>query len=193
MRYFSTLIGIIFFIFIFLSCSDSENTTSNSEKAAIEIANKMKETIKPKQDLIIEDHALGGIATGDEISNHTAMLTKTILKTGEGDFEAYKITNKIHGEVGYLLPDPRNTKLVGNIFISNPQIATKDGLRVGSTMADLLRKNPELEVHGSEIEGRTNAMIGNHYFLIDARNFTYDIDKNKIPKDTKVLEIMIQS
>ena len=153
--------------------------------------NKILAVTKKKQALLINDSFVG-ISPGDDINKHKTILTKTSLKTGEGDFEAYKITNKLHGELGYLLPDPKAPKLVGNIFISNPKAMTKDGFHIGSSLGDLLSKYPEAAIHGSEIEGRTHAIIGKHFFLLDSPNFTYDIKKGTIPEDTKVLEIMIQ-
>lgn len=189
MKYLQKIAILSFLALVFFACSNLDEPQieqSNSQNTSTSTTAN-----KNKQDLLIGD-AFMGITPGDAISTHDALLSKTVLKTGEADFEAYKITSKLHGEVGYLLPEPKDTKLVGNIFISNPKATTKEGIHVGSTLGDLLQQYPEAVIHGSEIEGRTHAIIGKHFYLLDSRNFTYEIKKGSIPENTKILEIMIQ-
>ena len=140
--------------------------------------------------LLISETSFEGISPSDEISKHEPSLEKEVLKTGEGNFDIYRIKNK-EGSLAYLMPDPRDEALVGNIIIDSPKAKTKDGFQVGSTLADLTKKYPNLEIHGSEIEGRTYANIGNLSYRLDAANWSYEIDKSKISPNSKILEIII--
>jgi len=145
---------------------------------------------KATPSLLISETSFDGITSGDEISKYTTSLEKEILKTGEGDFDIYRIKSS-EGSYAYLMPDPRNEALVGNIIIDSPKAKTKDGFHVGSTLGDLTKKYPDLKIHGSEIEGRTHATIGNLAYRLDSNNWAYEIDKSKIPLNTKILNITI--
>lgn len=141
--------------------------------------------------LLITGRSFEGISPGDAIADYADVLSEEKLKTGEGTFDTYVITDKANGNLGYILPDPNDKKLVGNIVVTNPMAKTKDGFHVGSTWGDLLAKHPRIQVHGSEIEGRTYAKFGKLSFRLQSSNFTYEVNKETIPKHTKVIEILI--
>ncbi len=141
--------------------------------------------------LLISPFAFRGIQVGDLIANHKAYIQKTKLKTGEGTFDVYEIKDFENNPAGYLVPDPKNKLLVGDITVKTPKAETAKGIKVGGTFQDLLKAFPNIEVHGSEIEGQTHANANNISYRLDMPNFTYDVDKAKIPPTTKITEIMI--
>ena len=152
-----------------------------------EIIDVKKKTIP----LLIAEKSFQGISPGDLISSHLNILEKGKLKTGEGTFDVFYVNNKNLEKLGYILKDPKNESLVGNIIIESKKARTEKGIHIGSSFEDLVKKYPDVKVHGSEIEGRTYGREGNLSFRLDTNNFTYEVDKNKIPKDAKVIEIII--
>ena len=76
-------------------------------------------------------------------------------------------------------------------IVESPKASTDKGLKIGSTFKDLLKVYPNIDVHGSESEGRTYATADGFSYRLDAPNFTYDVDKAKIPATTKITEIVI--
>jgi hypothetical protein len=139
----------------------------------------------------IDPKGLFGIEVGDAIKKHSNNAKKTTIKTGEGSFVAYQIIDPENNPAGYFMPDPNNKLLVGDITIETPKASTDKGIKIGSTFQDLLKAYPNIEVHGSESEGRTYATANGFSFRLKVANFTYDVDKAKIPATTKITEIVI--
>lgn len=144
-----------------------------------------------RTELLISETSFRGIITGDAIAKHGDYVQKGELKTGEGDFEVYYIKDFNNNPAGYFLPDPNDESVVGEIVVQALHASTKEGVKMGSTFAELKAAYPSMEVHGSEIEGRTYARVGQLAFRLDIPMFTYDVDVAKIPEETKVMEIMI--
>lgn len=142
-------------------------------------------------DKTIYETAFMGISPGDSITSITLPIKKDIMSDGEGDFQVYRIKNGDSGAFGYFMADPKNEKLVGDITITSPKVATEKEVFVGDTYETLIQKYGKMDVHGSEIEGRTYASNGSLKFRLDAVNNTYDIDESKIRKATKITEIVI--
>ena len=148
--------------------------------------------IAPTQtQLLISPIAFRGIQVGDLIANHTDYIKKTQMKTPEGTFEVYEIKDFENNPAGYFLPDPKDKLLVGDITVKSPKAQTAKGIKIGDTFQDLLKSFPDIAVHGSEIEGRTDATINNLSYRLDIANTKYDVDKSKIPATTKITQITI--
>jgi len=141
--------------------------------------------------LTIDNNAFRGITIGDKIADHADYIQKETLKTGEGAFEVYRIKDFNNNPAGYLIPDPKEESLVGDITVETQMAATAEGIKVGGTFQDLITAIPKVEVHGSEIEGRTYATYDNLSYRLDAANFSYKVDKSKIPAATKIMQIVI--
>jgi hypothetical protein len=140
----------------------------------------------------IEPTGFRGIKIGDVISKLSSdFVKKTTMKTGEGSFTAYAITDFDNNPAGYFMPDPNNKLLVGDITVETVMASTDKGIKVGDTFKDLLKAYPNIEVHGSESEGRTYATAGKISFRLNKPNFTYEVDKAKIPATTKITQIVI--
>jgi len=149
------------------------------------------EVKSPAAGLLISENSFRGITPGDVISKHSDYVEKSLLQTGEGDFEVYTIMGKNNNPTGYLIPDPNDENLVGDIVIETKIAKTADGIKVGSTFEELKKYSKVTEVHGSEIEGRTYATKGQLAYRLDVALFSYEVDAEKIPGDTKIIEIMI--
>ena len=141
--------------------------------------------------LSISPISFRGIKVGDWIADHSEYIQKEQLRTGEGDFTVYRIKDFNNNPAGYLMPDPNNEELVGDITVETQMAKTAKGINVGSTFSDLKAAFPGIKAHGSEIEGRTYAKANNISYRLDVANFSYDIDDSKIPADTKITQIII--
>ncbi|MEM7552234.1 MAG: hypothetical protein AAF363_21295 [Bacteroidota bacterium] len=138
----------------------------------------------------IRDTYFYGIGIGQKIKDVSKNLEKGILKTGEGTFEVYYIKDREGARLGYI---PVESEYVLSIVITTQGAVTWDGLKVGSTFGELEETFGSVEVHGSEIEGRTYVEYGNMSFLLDAYHYSYDVDESSIPKETKIRAIIIRS
>lgn len=193
MRYVLQILSFTFLLAL-TSCfaQDGEPTTRVDElptKAAAANTNTNAKVVPNR--LFISTTSYRGITPGSEISMHAAYMQKAAMKTPEGTFDIYKIKDYKDGFAGYFLADPRDETKVGDIVIDVERARTLQGIHVGSTFAELL-KLPELSVHGSEMEGKTYALQYRHSYRLDIANFSYDVDINSIPADTKVTEIRIK-
>ncbi|MEE9303258.1 MAG: hypothetical protein V3U84_05680, partial [Thiotrichaceae bacterium] len=144
-----------------------------------------------RTELVISETAFRGISVGDSIATHSAYTQKELLKTGEGNFEIYRIKDFNNKPAGYFLADPNNKNLVGDITVETQMAKTAEGIKVGSTFAELRKQLPEVGVHGSEIEGRTYAFYNSISYRLNVGYFTYEVDIEKIPQNAKIVEIVI--
>lgn len=140
---------------------------------------------------IISSDSYQGISPGDKLAAHEDELVKSQLVNGEGNFTVYLILNEQGGKIGYLMPDPNDATMVGDITITSSTPVTTDGMRVGMTLGDLFNRYRNLEIHGSEIESRTTASKDQLSFRLDAEKHTYQVDPREIPLNTKITEISI--
>jgi hypothetical protein len=155
-----------------------------------EITNTVKKNVVPT----VNNNSFAGITLGDKITDHSANLKKDILKNGEGSFDIYRIQSEVYGSIAYLLADPKDETVVGQIIINSPAAKTTDGLHVGSTFENMLAIDPDVEVHGSEVEGRTYANFTTHtgiLFRLNTQNYVYDVAKDKIAPTARITEIVI--
>ncbi len=161
----------------------------NGEKRLM--VKKIDKVISNRTVLTIDNNAFRGITVGDKIADHTEYIEKTQLKDGEGTFEIYQIKDYNNNPAGYFMPDTKDESRVGDITVQTQMAETETGIKVSSTFQELSQALPNLEVHGSEIEGRTYASANNLSYRLDVANFTYEVDVSKIPATTKITEIII--
>lgn len=152
---------------------------------------KIDKVAAGRTELLITPNSFRGITIGDKISKHVDYIQKEQLRTGGGTFEIYRIKDFNNNPAGYLMPDPKDNSIVGDITIETQMAATVAAIKVGSTFEQLNATFPTIEVHGSEIEGRTYATHNNISYRLDVPNFTYEVDKSKIPANTKITQIML--
>jgi hypothetical protein len=141
--------------------------------------------------LLIGSTGFRGIEVGDAIEKHGAYTHKTTLKMDGGRFDTYQIVDFDNNPAGYFQVDPQNKLLVGDIIVETPKAKTEKGIKIGDTYGDLLKVYPNIEVHGSETDGRTYATANNISYRLNVPNSTYNVDKATISMDGKITEIVI--
>lgn len=134
-----------------------------------------------------------GIKTGQPISEllkaGKPALSKSELQTSEASFTIYKITNENQAVLGYVLPDAKqNVRL---IVVTAKLASTLEGVRVGFTLAQLREYLGAVDIHGSELEGRTTVQQGNIQYVLDTALFDYEVDESKVAPETIVKEIVV--
>lgn len=147
-------------------------------------------------DLFIERNQFYGIKLQDPFSElqekYPDRLEKGIKRTGEGTFQVYKIIGEDGAHLGNIYPDQKNENLVGQIEIISAEAKTKNDIRIGNTFKELQAEESDLEVHGSESEGRTYASKDGIYYRLEMNHFAYDLDQSTIKPDVKIIEIVIR-
>jgi hypothetical protein len=135
---------------------------------------------------------LGGVKLGDPMSKVTENYpVKTKYKNGEGSFDVYvKSKDKVNDMM--IFPIKRDGKEVANLVEYTGNCTTKEGIKVGSTVADLKKAYPALKANGSEVEGRTIAKGGGYTFLLDTYESSYELDVAKLKPTVKVKAIVLQ-
>jgi hypothetical protein len=135
---------------------------------------------------------LGGVKLGDPMAKVKENYpVKIKQKTGEGDFDAYvKSKDNVNDVIIY--PIKKGGKEVVNLVEYTGKCATKEGIKVGSTVADLRKAYPKLKANGSEVEGRTVAIGGGYMFLLDTYQSAYELDAAKLKPTVKVKAIVLQ-
>ena len=83
--------------------------------------------VEDPEPLTITKDSFMHIKIGSKISDHKAYTKKATLKTGEGDFSVFNIFDSENHKVGYFLPNSKNAKLVGDIFITSSRGVTSKG------------------------------------------------------------------
>jgi len=190
-----SIILILFAVFsfsIFQSCETEKKPEASTDDVKKENLDKKGEDKDVSgENYIIKKKSFQGISIGDNLAEKASMMTKEIMQTGEGDFVTYEIKNDAGEKLAYVMPDPRDPKLVGDITIVSPKAMTSEGVRVGMTLGELKKRIGDLTVHGSEIESRTSVAKDNVRYRLDAANNAYEIDQSKVSDDVKILEITI--
>jgi hypothetical protein len=135
---------------------------------------------------------LGGVKLGDPMSKVTETYpVKIKQETGEGSFDVY-VKSKGNAHDVMIYPIKRDGKEVANLIEYTGNCTTKEGIKVGSTVADLKKAYPALKANGSEVEGRTIAKGGGYTFLLDTYQSTYELDVAKLKPTVKVKAIVLQ-
>lgn len=134
-----------------------------------------------------------GMQSGDKLSDHQDKLKATVIKTGEGDFEAFAI---YHDEkrVGHIYPAIQNEAKIGSIVITAPIAATERGIKVGSTWGELKDNFPQIPVHDSEIEGQIFANHGHISYKLNVNFWSYELTDEQltsIKNSTEIIEIWL--
>lgn len=178
------------------SCEVGDKATFKGIPSVMGDTKQLKVTeiisITPTQtQLLIGPNSFRGIHVGDLISKHQEYVQKTKMRTAEGVLEVYEIKDFDNNPAGYFLPDPKEKLLVGDITVTSPKAQTIKGIKIGDTFQDLQKAFPDIAVHGSEIEGRTYATAHHLSYRLDVANFSYEVDRAKIPATAKITEITI--
>ncbi|MEM8765482.1 MAG: hypothetical protein AAGD88_16795 [Bacteroidota bacterium] len=134
----------------------------------------------------IESNSYFGIAIGDSTIAHAKVLRPGSLKSGEGQFPVnYILWNK--DTLGYAYGE----NIIESIHIWDNRGTTYEGVRVGSTFAEIKQLLKTPKVHGSEIESRVHVLHRQHSYRLDYYDANYEIDISQIPDSVRVMEIVV--
>ena len=180
---------MVFVVFI-LSCQNKKQ--SNEGKS--DIPKKEQDTVTPEKEstYTIYEDSFHGITVGSKIDLiPEGTIEKSILNTGEGDFLVYSIKSEKGEKLGYFTIEPLNKNLVGTIVITTEKARTKDNFKIGTTYKEIKSALNSFEAHGSEIESKTYVKHNNLSMRLDFPSSQYNLDKDKIPETSKIIEIQI--
>ena len=104
-------------------------------------------------------------------------IRKTTEKNGEGTFDVYESAQEESDANFTIYVDKQGGKEVIKSMELRSDCATKEGIKVGSTLADLRKAYPKLVAHGSEIESRVTAEGGGYSFLLNTSSNKYNLDQ----------------
>ena len=147
--------------------------------------------VDPEDPYLIFNHTIFDLSPGQPLAPALDRLRRGTLRTGEGNFKVYHIKDKQGEEVGYVMPDPLDESLIGDIYITSDRVVTEQGVRVGYTYGELVERLGALEVHGSEIEGSTSADYKRLRFMLDEQHFAYELGQEQVSPSAKVTEIVL--
>lgn len=180
---------VLFLLGMLTACgpaTEAETTAETTETPAAE-----PEPSPTTAPLLITPDAFAGIEPGDPVAEHAAMLEEGLLETGDGEYEVLFINHPEHGQIGHLFTAGDSGELIDMIVITSPEVQTAEGIKTGSTWADLQRAYGPIEVHGSEVESRTYADANGMMFRLDYYESSYEVDESQIPADTEITQLLI--
>lgn len=198
----SSVFVFLLLMVLFVSCgaetADSSNDRTSEEgtgEAVLEDPNGDNTdnyAIDTDDPYLVNMDGLLGMMPGNLLSDFSAGLREGKLDTPDGEFDVLYIDGAEGEELGYLVPEPRDERMIGEITITSSKVVTEPGLRVGNTFAELQdRLAGDMEVYGSEAEGRTYAVSDGIWYRLDAGNWMQEVEQSTIPPDTKVIEIVL--
>lgn len=181
-------------LFFFIACK-------NPQTKRLEEISKISESVVQPRDVpssfennpyLIKDDSFYGISAGQKIASiEEGKVEKSNIETGEGTFLMYYIISDSGQKIAYFYPDPVDKTLVGNLFVTSPKAFTIDLINIGKTFGEVKKQVNNYEVHGSEMESKTNVFIENIRLELDYHSTNYNLDKNEIPDNAKVKLIWI--
>jgi uncharacterized lipoprotein NlpE involved in copper resistance len=118
-------------------------------------------------------------------------IRKTKIKRAEGTVDVYvSAQEESSGDDMDIYPVTKGGKeVIGSIEYTG-SCATKEGIKVGSTLADLRKAYPKLKAHGSEMESRVTAEGGGYSFLLNTASTDYNLDQATLKPSVKVKAIL---
>jgi hypothetical protein len=137
--------------------------------------------------------ALYGMKVGMLTSeaNKLFPIRKTKIKRAEGTFDVYvSAQEESAGNDMDIYPETKGGKEVISHIEYTGTCATKEGIKVGSTLADLRKAYPTLKAHGSEMESRVTADGGGYSFLLSTASTDYNLDQATLKPSVKVKAIL---
>lgn len=173
-----------------LACSNPKENNKSETQQKQAIQNEV--AVEAKEDAKIQGNSFRGIRPGDLIDSHKEKLQAGKIKRGNSVKEVLIMEEK-GLEVGYVVPNREDKRLVGNITILSEEFATDRGIRVGNTLKEALKMYPNLNVKQMKNGKKVYVTDGKVAFLLDIETDKKNLVLKKIPETTVILEIKFLS
>lgn len=183
----------------FLTCGDDKSDPEGAGVDTVETADTENPNedntdiydVDPDDPYLVSNGIFLGLKPGEPLGAYADGLRKGKIKTGEGSFDVYFIDGAEGDELGYVMPDPKNNNLIGEIFITGRSVVTEEGIRIGLSYDELIERLGKITFHGSEVESRVYGSKHGLSYRLDMASNQYDLDNRTIEPDTKVTQIVI--
>ena len=142
----------------------------------------MKGALPPKT-FRVKGGMVNTVKGGMVIVDQKKHLVRGYIDFGEGRLSVHKLLDDKGGSLGYVRPRLGNNSLVGDIIITSNKVLTEHGIRIGDTYSKLKEASNNLEVDGSNSEGRTYAT---------ADGVAYRLGTSALNSETTITEIVIK-
>ena len=137
--------------------------------------------------------ALYGMKIGMSITDAKKQypLVKAKENRAEGTFDVYKSAQEesANGEMTIYVEKKGGQEVIKSMEFTG-DCKNKEGIKVGSTVADLRKAYPKLVAHGSEMESRVTVEAGGYSFLLNAASNQYNLDQATLKATAKVKAIL---
>lgn len=118
-------------------------------------------------------------------------ITKAKEDRAEGTFDVYKPAQEESANDYFTIyVEKKGGKEVIQSMEFTGDCKTKEGIKVGSTLADLRKAYPKLVAHGSEVESRVSVEAGGYSFLLNTSSNKYNLDQATLKSTVKVKAIL---
>ena len=186
---------LLFTLFTACGTDQATSTTEGTEETEADPTTDLLQESEPAGEehfkWIISEADFNGLKSGLPFTELGDQIEPGVVEMGEGDFEVHFIPGPDGQPIGYILPHPWDESLTGTMVFRSSQVKTSAGVGVGDTYGDLLRTMPDIEVHGSEIEGYTYAEADGIGYRLDSYNWVYDLTGIEIDPATQILEVNV--
>ena len=191
----NVLTTFIVIAFAFMGCknpAEKQAVIVAPPPPPVEAPKPVQTAVEAPKICVLEPGSIRGVKVGDPMEKVKETYSVKIKeKNGEGSFDVYVMSADNVNDV-FVYPIKKNGKEVVNyVEYRNGVCSTKEGIRVGSTLADLRKAYPKLTANGSEVEGRTYAKGGGYEFFLDSPNYSYNLDQAKLKGTVKVKAIVV--
>ncbi len=137
--------------------------------------------------------ALYGMKIGMSIADAKKQypLTKAKENRAEGTFDVYQSAQEesANGDMTIYVEKKGGQEVVKSMEFTG-DCKNKEGIKVGSTLADLRKAYPKLVAHGSEMESRVTVEAGGYSFLLNASSNKYNLDQATLKATVKVKAVI---
>ena len=137
----------------------------------------------PSKTFRVKGGMVNTVKGGMVIVDQKKHLVRGYIDFGEGRLSVHKLLDDKGGSLGYVMPRLGNNSLVGDITITSNKVLTEHGIRIGDTYSKLKEASNNLEVDGSNSEGRTYAT---------ADGVAYRLGTSALNSETTITEIVIK-
>ncbi len=180
-------------LLLFVACS--EGPPSTPETAAVENPNAGNTAIydvDPDDPYEIGDSSFMDMRPGEDIGPFTRQLRPGIIPVDGQDQTIFYIEGRKRERLGYVKVDELDQSKMGDIYITSPDVVTRDGIRVGNSYQEILERLGKVDVQGGGGDGPAYLTQGKLAYRLAMSELQDAFDPNAIDSTTKITEIVIR-